>query len=164
MRLKNINRFENKILYKLVIFSFLLIGCDTNEDEIVIIPKGFTGAATVIFNQSDGEPVEYYNNKRVYNIPNNGILKTQFDVNDGWSNFPEFYYEKIRKENRLKHRLYKNLPLDTIVAYGSTTGSMKKNSDTNDQIKFVEFYIGNKGIIDKARQEFGKLDTLQFVD
>ena len=51
---------------------------NTGESEIIVAPSGFTGRMLIIFNQKHGAPVEYYGNARVYQIPRDGILKTQF--------------------------------------------------------------------------------------
>ena len=81
-------------------------------------PRDYTGYIIVIFNQEDGKPVKYEGKKRVYEIPSDGILKTQFNINDGWGDYPIFYYESIAPENKLPSNILsaiESLPLDTIV-------------------------------------------------
>ncbi|OJW85069.1 MAG: hypothetical protein BGO69_01770 [Bacteroidetes bacterium 46-16] len=58
-----------------------------------MIARGFTGRVNIIFNQKDGSPVKYDNKARVYDIPSNGLLLTQFTKNDGYINRKYFLKE-----------------------------------------------------------------------
>src|SRR5687768_11189 len=62
------------------------------EDEIYLLPDGYSGVVTVILNRDDGEEPQYQFGKRVYNIPSNGVLITQFDLNAGWHSPTEFFF------------------------------------------------------------------------
>ena len=64
------------------------------EDTIRLIPEGYMGSVLIIFNQADGQPKEYEDDKRIYRIPDNGILKTQFKPNYGVQNHQFFYVDK----------------------------------------------------------------------
>ncbi len=71
-----------------------ITGCDNHpEPETYLLPKGFTGRATVIFNQKNGLPIKYENGRRVYEIPANGILLTQFKDEYGIVNHQYFYVD-----------------------------------------------------------------------
>jgi hypothetical protein len=66
------------ILFSIAL-SLMLTNCNTKgEQEIIIVPRNFKGYVIIIHNQKDGMPTKYEGNKRVYEIPKNGILKTQF--------------------------------------------------------------------------------------
>ena len=83
---------QNKYLFRTLILSlFVLIGCKKSEDTITLIPDGFTGSIKIWFNQKDGHKKEYEGEKRLYIIPTNGVLKTNFDPQFGY-HFSEFYY------------------------------------------------------------------------
>jgi len=139
------------------------MSCVTREDEIVILPEGFTGLAVVIYDQNGGVPVKYHEKKRVYEIPSNGILKTQFTIDDGWGNLTQYYYKEIAEENRIENIIiYNDIPNDRVVASAPASGSFVINVDTEERIYFARFHIGNKSQIDKAMLEVGKLDTIQF--
>src|SRR5687767_4635075 len=84
-----------------LVLSLVLCGCDRTEPEIVIVPRGYTGHVTVIFSQKLGSEASYRDGKRVYTIPQSGVLLTQFADNDGWGDWPRFYYENITPENRI---------------------------------------------------------------
>lgn len=146
----------------LILTLLIITSCATNEEEIILFSKGFTGTATVIFSQSDGKPIKYYEGERVYEIPLDGILKTQFTEQSGWSSLPKFYYGDINEENRIENRIYENLPLDTIVGFGPTSGSMQINKNGDQQIRFVKFYIGDRLRIDTEMKKIGRLDTIKF--
>jgi len=147
-----------------IILSFMLLGCDTGEQEVIIVPRDYTGYILVIFNQEDGNPVKYEGKKRVYEIPSDGILKTQFSINGGWSDYPEFYYEAMGSENKLPSNILseiESLPTDTIVCYKGATGSIRKNNYNDERIRFAKYYIGTKPDIRRAKEEADKLDILK---
>ena len=146
------------------ILSVMLFGCSTAENEVFILPKEYRGYVLIIFNQKNGVPSKYNGEKRVYEIPQNGILKTQFKLNDGLSDFPQFYYEKPIQSNRILFKTeFKNVPIDTVVAFGGTSGSIKKSAESEDRILIVKFYIGTKSDIDQAREQAEKLDIVKLA-
>ena len=82
----------SKIYIHCVLILFVSASCvQKAENTIRLIPNGYTGPIIIIFNQEDGSPVEYENGFRLYRIPENGVLKTQFKPNYG-SQKHHFYY------------------------------------------------------------------------
>lgn len=79
---------------------FILLICVSScaqqkaEDTVRLIPEGYVGSVLITFNQEDGEPKEYEDGKRIYIIPENGVLKTQFGSNYGVQNHQFFYVNK----------------------------------------------------------------------
>jgi len=140
--------------------SFLMIGCNrSGEQEVVVVPKGFTGYVIIIFNQENGQPVKYDGKKRVYEVPPNGILKTQFNVNDGLRDFTEYYYGLIAPENKLASFVdVEKIPKDKKVGFMGATGTVKKNGKSTERVKFSEFYIGTNSDIEKAKKLVEKLN------
>lgn len=63
----------------------LLEGCFGKRagPERYLIPRGYTGPVVVIFNKPNGQPQKFEKGTRIYEIPQNGILLTQFMLNDG---------------------------------------------------------------------------------
>jgi hypothetical protein len=149
-----------------LIISFMLSSCDTNgEQEIIVAPNNFKGYIIVIFNQKEGTPIKYEGKKRVYEIPQNGILKTQFKVNDGWREFAEYYYEKIAPENELPSFVeIEKVPTDTIAGFMGANGTVKKDSESEERLEFSEFYIGTKSDIEQAQEQVEKLDILKLAE
>lgn len=147
------------ILFSIAL-SLMLTNCNTKgEQEIIIVPRNFKGYVIIIHNQKDGMPTKYEGNKRVYEIPKNGILKTQFKTNDGWREFAEYYYEKIAPENKLSSFAeIKKVPIDTVVGFMGANGTVKKDSKNEGRIEFSEYYIGTKSEIEQAQEQVEKLD------
>ncbi|MBZ9731609.1 hypothetical protein LB467_18130 [Salegentibacter sp. JZCK2] len=147
-----------------IILSFMVLSCDTGEQEIIIAPRDYTGYIIVIFNQEDGKPVKYEGKKRIYEIPSDGVLKTQFNSNDGWSDYPEFYYEVIDPEYKLPSNILteiETLPMDTIVGFKGATGSIRKNNYDDERVQFAKYYIGTRSDIKRAKEEAEKLDIVK---
>ncbi|HXU27887.1 MAG TPA: hypothetical protein VN698_11705 [Bacteroidia bacterium] len=65
------------------------------KPEIFLVPKGFNGRLEVVFNQKNGTPVKYENEQRIYQIPNDGILLTQFSDDYGIINHKFYYVDSI---------------------------------------------------------------------
>lgn len=84
--------------FTLILVATLIIGLwqlwksEYGDDEIFILEPGFSGSVYVFYQQPNGHPIEYDRGKRIYRIPTNGVLRTQFSVNTGWHSFGEFYY------------------------------------------------------------------------
>ncbi len=149
----------------LAMLSLMLFSCDNGEQEIIVVPKDYTGYVLIIHNQEDGSPAKYSGEKRVYEIPENGILKTQFKFNHGWREFAEYYYENIGSENELpSFAEIKKVPEDKIVGFMGASGTVKKNADSEERLEFVEFYIGTKAQIKEARKQLEKLDIAKLVE
>jgi hypothetical protein len=88
--------------YSIAIMQMLLSSCyQKAEPETYLIPSDFTGRVEILFNQNgvsieykneyghdlytwNGKPSRYEDGRRVYEIPPDGILLTQFKNNDGF--------------------------------------------------------------------------------
>ena len=142
----------------------MLFSCDIGEQEIIVVPKDYTGYVLVIFNQKDGIPTKYKGKKRVYEVPENGILKTQFAGNYGSVGFAEFYQGKIAPENKLPLFIeIDQAPKDRVIGSRGPTGTVQKSVDSEERIEFVEFYIGTRSQIIQAEQELEKLDIVKLA-
>lgn len=86
---------KGMLLYFITLLQILILSsCNQKpEPETYLIPKGFTGRATVIFNQKEGVPAKYENDRRVYEIPANGILLTQFKDEYGFVDHQYYYVD-----------------------------------------------------------------------
>src|SRR5687767_10881838 len=71
--------FINKTMVTFFSLLLFLSSCmNKAEPEIHLIPKGYKGPVIIIFEDKQGEPVKYEDGKRVYKIPLDGVLRTQF--------------------------------------------------------------------------------------
>lgn len=76
----------------------LVIILSIAKPEIYLIPDDYEGEVIVVFDQSVGEPEKYLDKKRVYEIPDDGILYTQFKWNAGLHN-REFHFRGNMKND-----------------------------------------------------------------
>lgn len=80
-----------------------LSSCSQNpEPETYLIPEAFTGRVNIIFHRKDGDSPKYENGRRVYEIPTNGILLTQFKDEYGLVDRKYFYVDSNGKRRALK--------------------------------------------------------------
>ena len=149
-----------------LVFLLTLTGCaQQGDDTIRLIPEGYMGTVLIIFNQEDGTPKEYDNGKRIYRIPENGILKTQFEPNYG-SQKNQFFYENDigeRKEitfvNVENDEYLKIARSDDTFAYLEyTLGKVEKYDPNTRELLYTiqparTFYIGNLSDVDQDYQE-----------
>lgn len=148
------------LLILLVIIT--AIGCSKKEEVVYILPEGYTGYVVVLYNQADGVEEKYEGDKRVYEIPSSGILKTKFKADYGWSEFPEFYYGKIDESNRIPYVYdFEQVPTDKVVSYGGTSGTANKDLEGTSSVKFTNYHIGNKEQIKVSAERANSIDYVQ---
>lgn len=137
----------------------LLTGCSNLKQEIIIVPKNYIGYIVIIHNEKDGIKPRQYNKKIIFEIPATGVLKTQQPVNHEWSRLPEFYYEEIAQANRIPFCFdFKKIPVDSVVAYGGSSGNANKDQKGNETVAFTLYFVGNKAQISDAYDKAEKLD------
>lgn len=144
-----------KIYSVITLLICLAGGCSKPEPETYIIPFGYLGRVNIIFNQKNGMPVKYENGRRIYEIPSNGILLTQFKDEYGFINH-QFYYSDILG-NRQLLPIYK----EERNSDGTTKWIIKNNDevgifldgttgqyDKPDKAPFQEFVVCRRNNID----------------
>lgn len=152
-----------KTILKLFLFLFVF-GCKTKENEVVILPEGYTGYIVIIFGQEEGLQKKYENGKRVYEIPPSGILKTQFGADYGRSDFPEFYYGSHNgKELPIKID-WEDFSGSDVNATLFSVGKSYRDNGSNEPIEYVKAYIGTKSQIEAAVKEAERLDIISIAD
>ena len=81
--------------------SFLWYRLTRPEKETFLFPENLRGAVYIIYDQKNGEPKVYENNRRLYQIPDNGILFTQFKPNTEELTTDIFLLTAMVKEQKL---------------------------------------------------------------
>ncbi len=136
--------------FRIFLFSILIfcLGCSNPEKEVHLIPFGHIGKVEIVYNQKDGVPVEYDDKRRrIYRIPDNGVLLTQFSPNSGGVSLDdiEFYYVDSTRKKKIdwftginpKFRNFEesveNYP-DLVCAFGAHIESGGKTADGNRNI------------------------------
>jgi hypothetical protein len=85
---------EMKVLvFLLGLISLAGVSCgEMAEPEIHLIPAGYMGNIYIFHNVPDGEPPKYEGRARVYQIPTDGILRSNTSMNMGWHFTPQYFY------------------------------------------------------------------------
>jgi hypothetical protein len=133
---------------KIAILSFFLvfslISCNNYEKEIYLLPEHFHGRVNVVFNQKNGEKRVYENGDRIYKIPKDGVLVTQFEKQEGYMNTQYYFIDanNIRTPLRIAEgdELGKNEP----GIYREGTRGVVGNSSEKNSFKYLEFYVTDK--------------------
>lgn len=111
------------------------------EPETFLIPDGFRGEFVIFYDEPCGSPPKYVDGRRIYEIPESGVLVTAFDKNKGYLDrkfffvtnegtmreFPEFHRQNYETERKEWH-LYQRTPAEDFTretvgafsSYGST--------------------------------------------
>ena len=163
------------VVIGMYIISFASSYLTRPEKELYLIPEGYVGKVVVIFNQADGEKPEYENDRRVYRIPETGVLFTQLKDEQGIIN-QEYYYVSQNGQRRklgvLDTRDFneewtteKNPhepPRDSLAVFNPGTMGTMGNSDDKDSKVFLELSIGTYNDM-KNLHEFSNdyIDSLQ---
>lgn len=152
------------ILFSILII-FTLMGCNFGDGNILIVPKNFKGYIVIIYDQKAGLLPKRHGNKTVYEIPDDGILKVQTEVNSGWREPNEYYYEKIAPENKLpSYDVAKEMPTGLTVGFEGAFGNANKDLAGNERIPFSLFYIGTKSEIEQYKDQAEKLDIVKLAE
>jgi hypothetical protein len=128
-----------------VVAFYIFIQVTKASDDVFIIPADFKGTMVVIYGQDDGEKKEFENGKRLYRIPHNGILKTQFELKGETAHFGEYYF-LIDDDNRLKIESFpynQPFPDSTKIYVHNWQLGSASDSDGN-KFKYQQVTIGAK--------------------
>ena len=114
-----------KIKHLSILLSlFLFVNCSKTENTVTLIPEGYKGTVKIWFNQANGFKEKYEGEKRIYEIPENGILKTKFNPQFAY-HFSEYYYEnktgervEIKPILDLNKKVLDTIRRDKVYAYG----------------------------------------------
>jgi len=118
------------------------------EDEIHLLPDGYEGLVVIVFNRADGQPKEYEGKKRVYRIPGNGILKTQFTEKRGTSKWRDAEYFYTKGDGSLSPITYdplNKLPSDNNrIEVQRTSVGMGEARKTDGAVNIFHRYVVSK--------------------
>lgn len=143
--------------------------CKNPEPADFLIPKGYMGRVAVVFEQKQGEKPKYLNGRRIYEIPPNGILLTQFkaesgfvdyryflvDSNDSQTPLPIYVYE-YNKDGTIKY-LVRDREQVGIFGHGTTVANKEPGHNPTElvfNIPGLEFFVST----------FNGLDTVESME
>lgn len=137
------------------LFSFASSYLTRPEKETYLIPDGYIGTVFVVFNQPDGEEPEYENDRRIYRIPQTGVLFTQLKDEQGIINQEYFYISPSGQRRKLgvldtrdfneEWTTEKNLhepPRDSLAVFNPGTMGTMGGSDNKNSKVFLQLSVG----------------------
>lgn len=133
------NLFNMKKILLIVSTFGLLMSCGPKKvtPEIFLIPSGYRGTVNVIFNEPCGQKESKEGKKRLYIVPENGILITQFKMELGIIN-EEFYYIDAKGGRT-------SIPKMMLSDFNEeTTTKRNENEPPRDQVGVFQW--GNTGM------------------
>jgi hypothetical protein len=143
---------KNKML-SIISLWFLLSSCSQTGESICLIPKDFTGAVIIIFNQKNGMPPEIENGRHVYRIPISGILRTQVKANYKIQGHEYYFIDSLGNRATIPYKFHKGWEdVDTtkiknnIYCYNEEMGATAENKP--DYKKYRMFLVGKLNQID----------------
>ena len=153
------------------LISFLWSRLTKPEKESFLFPENFRGAVYVIYDQKNGEPKVYENNRRLYKIPDNGILFTQFKAEYGRIDHRYFFVdgngkrkEVLKKEEWTPGKIQYESPGDSTVVFGLITGTMAGSTLQNSTaFHFQHLVVGtyNQTMQSENLLSFEKIDSIR---
>lgn len=103
------------LTYLISLLHLLVLSSCTQkpEPETYLLPNGFTGRVNVIFKRADGLPAKYENERRVYEIPSDGVLLTQFKDEYGFVDRKYYYVDSVGNRTELEVFRFKHFKKDS---------------------------------------------------
>ena len=123
-----------------VILLFAFSSCRNITYETILIPEGYTGDVIIIFNQKGKVKRKFDGKRKVYEIPKDGILLTEFkDEGKGFAYVDYFYVDSLGHRTKLDKYSIRNHEHEGLGVYGGTIGVLG-----NNELPYYLFYVGNK--------------------
>ena len=123
-----------------VILLFAFSSCRNITYETILIPEGYTGDVIIIFNQKGKVKRKFEGKRKVYEIPKDGILLTEFkDEGKGFAYVDYFYVDSLGHRTKLDKYSIRNHEHEGLGVYGGTIGVLG-----NNELPYYLFYVGNK--------------------
>jgi len=139
-----------------VILIQCLISCsDRCEPETFLIPEGYHGQVMIVYNQKKGKPKKYEGSRRVYEIPENGILFTAFPNEEGIID-QEYYFitdSGKRKKicgNEIFYDQKSNEQKDAVSIYHPAQVGNYPDYYGRGEVHFQQFFVGKPSEMDSV--------------
>jgi hypothetical protein len=137
------------ILHALVGFMVVITSsCQQPVQQVFVLPPSYVGPVVIVFDDHMGTATEFQGKKRVYRIPETGVLVTQFSTVRGIVDNEYIYEAPGQPAKRLEYAedLPTAVPQDTMV-YGGGVSSGGRRLDQKGNIvatspSMVFFVVG----------------------
>jgi hypothetical protein len=146
----------------------LIIFLSFAKREIYLIPDNLEGEVIVVFDQPDGEPEKYLDKKRLYEIPDDGILYTQFKWNSGMHN-REFHFQSNMKndidEVQKQYVFEAGKPDSDVVSIMDKGSYFYSTADKKDYIfRATRFVISPRKYLDEYSVEAITDSIIKYIE
>lgn len=160
------NKMKTFFVILLLLFvSFSLTSCSFGqivaEPVIYLIPAEYMGNVYIFHNVPDGVPLKREGRARVYEVPKDGILRSQSLEISGYYSAQYFYVTSNGRREKITgywsssiHDTPENRADKTFGIFFPRTGSLSGTSVSNSndtskskfncEIKYEQFYVGTK--------------------
>lgn len=140
-----------KTAISLILFMLVLSSCvpERSETEMYLIPDNYKGKVNIIFNQVKGQEIMYERGKRVYKIPENGILLTKAKPEYGFIQHEYYFVDSLDNRTPINILFDNHKNAKEIGIYRDGTVGTYGNSDDAQNLKFQEFYVTDKKSLDQ---------------
>lgn len=115
---------KKSIIY-ILLSLHIVFGCSSGTGRIILIPVGYEGIVTIIYDVKDGTAKEFENGKQVFKIPLSGVLNTQHSLDTTWVSSDEinyYYYSGNKRTEIARGDFPKDLPTDSLQIIGERVG------------------------------------------
>lgn len=112
------------------------------ESEVHLIPAGYRGAVVILYDRPNAEPTLYENGKRVYTIPSNGTLFTQFRPPSSSDGSTYFYVYDDGKREELSVVRSKDEMVDSNKVYVFMRHDYGSGSIPETQKNYTAYVVG----------------------
>lgn len=163
-----------KVLSTLIPIPIILVFCflfylllPKAEPETILLPRNFRGQLEIVFDEPCGQSIVYEKGRRIYHIPDNGVLiinskqmmgviDRKFYLTDESGNIaelPEFHWSKFEEEKHDWHWTFSNTKLskDLVGVFWACT-----NRFSFIISNYLSLKEQNRETIEKSRKAFGE--------
>jgi hypothetical protein len=103
----------------LILAPFILRWTIFREPQVFLIPQNYQGPVLIVYDQPNGQPPKYEGRARVYDVPSNGILLTQFSKTKLVYHLDFYYVDEQGNRTPItfpeSSQCDKSLPEDAII-------------------------------------------------
>ena len=116
-----------------------LSACHYAEPETHLIPEGYTGYVYIVQSDSLGEPEQFDEGRRLYRVPADGLLLTQFGSNDGIIDQQYFYVGEAGASRQISDRDVAGQADTAVTIQHLSVGVL---GETN--VPFEQYFVGTE--------------------
>jgi hypothetical protein len=160
--------FSMKRLSLLLLLFMTCGSCGRIVDRTIhLIPAGYVGEVYILHNIADGAPAKREGGAVVYEIPVDGVLRTQTPVGDGDFFYTRYFFVNSRGERTRISEIWDSTIPDTPenradntvgVAY-PVTGTFRDN-EKGCEVRYEGYYVGTKSYVLANNNRRGLSDYL----